>query len=139
MTYQITRSEAQELAPILEAYGEGKIIQCKAIPPKSWVCLPCTPWRDLVASDGFAPTIYEYRIKPEPVSRPFKSLEEVIPHIGKLVRWTSTMAQMITGAHYSNGVLYLDIGTDCAPADGIYRQYSFIDSGKPVGYYEEFK
>ena len=61
----MTREKAKELLPILKAYSEGKTIQL----------FVCGEWRDrdtLHLEDDNC----QYRIKPEPKYRPFKSLEE---------------------------------------------------------------
>ena len=61
----MTREEAKELLPIMEAYSKGKTIQIKNQ----------DKWVDLIeATFGASPD--KYRIKPEPKYRPFKSREE---------------------------------------------------------------
>ena len=61
----MTREEAKELLPIIQAWAEGKNIQF----------LSDGEWHDINQADF---TCYpdKYRIKPEPKYRPFKSLEE---------------------------------------------------------------
>ena len=61
----MTREEAKELLPIIQAWAEGKNIQF----------LSDGEWHDINQSDF---TCYpdKYRIKPEPKYRPFKSMEE---------------------------------------------------------------
>lgn len=64
----MTREEAKEFYPILQAYAEGKVIECRTKPsfiegtdvPNEW-----TEMKDI-----------EYRIKPEPTYHPFKDAEE---------------------------------------------------------------
>ncbi len=58
----MTRERAKELAPIIQAYGEGKSVQWKRSTGE---------WVDsdgINCSDGNSGT--KYRIKPEPVTRP---------------------------------------------------------------------
>ena len=57
----MTREEAKELLPIIQAYAEGKTIQFRE--------------RD-IEEPSFDGHLNEYRIKPEPKYRPFKSQEE---------------------------------------------------------------
>ena len=63
----MTREEAKELLPIIQAFAEGKTIQfldggkCK--------------WLDVYETD-FHESPVKYRIKPEPKYRPFKTKEE---------------------------------------------------------------
>ena len=61
----MTREEAKELLPIIQAWAEGKNIQF----------LSDGEWHDINQTDF---TCYpdKYRIKPEPKYRPFKSKEE---------------------------------------------------------------
>ena len=70
----MTREEAKKFAPILEAYAEGKVIECRTKPsvlkrkgiPNEWTEMKQIGyWNDT-----------EYRIKPGPTYRPFKDAEE---------------------------------------------------------------
>lgn len=61
----MTREEAKELLPIIQAYAEGRTIQF----------LDGGKWLDLCESD-FYKSPERYRIKPEPKYRPFKTKEE---------------------------------------------------------------
>lgn len=73
----MTRERAKELAPIIQAYGEGKKIQCTGKGSDSdWKDINCPEWLDDT----------DYRIKPEPKRRPM-TREEMLgfvahhPHI----------------------------------------------------------
>ena len=61
----MTREEAKELLPIIQAYAEGKTIQF----------LDGCKWLDVYETD-FHESTYKYRIKPEPKYRQFKTKEE---------------------------------------------------------------
>ena len=61
----MTREEAKQLLPIIQAFAEGKIIQV----------LDEGEWFDLREPD-FRKSTNRYRIKPEPKYRPFKNQEE---------------------------------------------------------------
>ena len=70
----MNRIEAKEFYPILQAYAEGKVIECRTKPsaiegtdvPNDWTEMKeITYWSNI-----------EYRIKPEPTYRPFKDAEE---------------------------------------------------------------
>ena len=62
----MTRKEARELLPLIQAYAEGKTIQ--RIDDKN-------KWIDLcIVNFDYSPN--KYRIKPEPKYRPFKTQEE---------------------------------------------------------------
>lgn len=68
------RNQAKEFYPILQAFAEGRVIECRTKPsliegsdvPNDW-----TEMKEI----GFWNNI-EYRIKPEPKYRPFKDAEE---------------------------------------------------------------
>ena len=65
----MTREEAKELLPIIQAWTEGKKIQFKSRFGK---------WVDIEENDAlnFEYSSSDYRIKPEPKYRPFKNQEE---------------------------------------------------------------
>lgn len=64
----MTREEAKELLPIIQAYAEGKTIQVRINNDSSWT--------DLLDDKLEISNLYEYRIKPESKYRPFKNQEE---------------------------------------------------------------
>ena len=61
----MTREEAKEWLPIIQAYAEGKTIERKNL-SGSWTEATCPSWANNI----------EYRIKPESKYRPFKTKEE---------------------------------------------------------------
>ena len=65
----MTREEAKNLLPIIQAFAEGKDIQIRNITDDGW---------DDINDDrmSFCAKAEAYRIKPEPKYRPFKSQEE---------------------------------------------------------------
>ncbi len=63
----MTREQAKDLLPIIQAFAEGKIIEFRNKSFKEWV---------EIENPSFDPTITNYRIKPEPKYRPFKDAEE---------------------------------------------------------------
>ena len=62
----MTRKEAKELLPIIQAFVDGKTIEARTNSISKWI-ETTTPKFDL---------LHEYRIKPEPKYRPFKNAEE---------------------------------------------------------------
>lgn len=71
----MTREEAEVLLPIIQAYAEGKVIECRTKPSvlsKSWQDM--NEWTEMKEIE-FCKNI-EYRIKPESKYRPFKDAEE---------------------------------------------------------------
>ena len=69
----MTREEAKEFYPILQAFAEGKIIECRTKPGTISSSIP-NEWTEM-KEIGFWNNV-EYRIKPEPKYRPFKDAEE---------------------------------------------------------------
>lgn len=71
----MTREEAKDFYPILQAFAEGKVIECRTKPSvlsKSWQDMNnWTEMKELVFWNNT-----EYRIKPEPKCRPFVNAEE---------------------------------------------------------------
>lgn len=63
----MTREEIKELLPIMQAFAEGKSIQMRT---------KNRPWFDVLDDKLEICKIFEYRIKPEPKYRPFKTKEE---------------------------------------------------------------
>ena len=67
----MTREEAKQLLPIIQAYAEGKTIQVKL---KTDSNASCEKWVDVDNPDLDNPRCY--RIKPEPTYHPFNSAKE---------------------------------------------------------------
>ena len=69
----MTREEAKEFYPILQAYTEGKAIECRTKPGiiSNIVSNKWTEMKEIGFWNGI-----EYRIKPEPKYIPFKNAEE---------------------------------------------------------------
>lgn len=65
----MTRDEARELLPIIQAFVEGKTVQCRDFKDKD------DDWDDTL-TPAFDIDNFEYRIKPKPECRPFKDVEE---------------------------------------------------------------
>ena len=64
----MTREEAKELLPIIQAFAEGKTLQYRVNNENN-------EWKD-IDNPAFNDLSSEYRIKPEPKYRPFKSRDE---------------------------------------------------------------
>ena len=69
------RNQAKEFYPILQAFSEGKVIECRTKPSalsKSWRDM--NDWTEMKEIEFWNNT--EYRVKPELKYRPFKNAEE---------------------------------------------------------------
>ena len=88
----MTRKEAKELLPIIQAYAEGNAIQL----------FDGGKWLDVYETD-FHESTYKYRIKPEPKYRPFKSQEDC---------WQEMLKHQPFGWVKRNGYYYNIVSTD---------------------------
>ena len=71
----MTREESKACYPILQAFAEGKVIECRTKPSalsKSWQDM--NEWTEMKEIEFWNNT--EYRVKPKPKYRPFKDAEE---------------------------------------------------------------
>lgn len=81
----MTREEAKELMPIIKAFADGKTVQYRisATFPRRYIrdFSYLKEWND-INEENFNGFIYDgtvdYRIKPEPYYRPFRSQEECV-------------------------------------------------------------
>ena len=69
----MNRNQAKEFSPILQAFAEGKAIECRTKPGTISTSIP-NEWTEM-KEIGFWNNV-EYRIKPEPIYRPFANAEE---------------------------------------------------------------
>ena len=68
------RNQAKEFYPILQAYAEGRVIECRAKPNTVKGSEVPNEWTEMTEIEFWNNT--EYRIKPEPKYRPFKDAKE---------------------------------------------------------------
>ena len=71
----MNRKEAKDLMHIIQAFAEGKVIECRTKPSalsKSWQDM--NEWTEMEELEYW--NNIEYRIKPEPKYRPFADAEE---------------------------------------------------------------
>lgn len=124
----MTREEAKEWLPIIQAFAEGKTIQFRE--------------RD-IEEPSFDGCLNEYRIKPEPKYRPFKSQEECWQEMLKHqpFGWVKNKATNILYnlLHiYKNKVgLGIASGNFVLTVFDLFEYYVFID-GIPFGIKEEY-
>lgn len=70
----MNRNQAKEFYPILQAYAEGRVIECRTKPSAVEGTDVPNDWTEMKEIEFWNNT--EYRIKPEPKYRPFKDAEE---------------------------------------------------------------
>lgn len=132
----MTKEEAKEFYPILQAFAEGKAIECRTKPGTISTSIP-NEWTEM-KEIGFWNGI-EYRIKPEPKYRQFKDAEEC---------WQEMLKHQPFGwvkckEDGSLGLITLIISEENIFINGIgcnsertMRGYTFAD-GTPFGILEE--
>ena len=125
----MTREEAKELLPIIQAFAEGKPIEIG----------DNLGWEDLIVeSPKFDCKPSCYRIKPEPKYRPFKTREEcweeMMKHqpFGWVKEISSEMLYLINGISDMSIVIMEDISS-FKEAMNIYE----FNDGAPFGIKEE--
>ena len=133
----MTREEAKELLPIIQAYAEGKTIQ---------VFYDRNEWNDL-NKPTFDGDPSSYRIKPEPKYRPFKTQEECWNemlkhqpfgfvkskvkgyfHLIGLVQWSSELEDVI--------ITFATPEQLARSSRSLFEDFTFAD-GAPFGINEE--
>lgn len=125
----MTREQAKELLPIIQAFAEGKTIQFKSIDDK---------WDDLGNKEdklSFDSPIHKYRIKPEPKYRPFANKKECWQEMLKHqpFGWTKSMPN----EGFNSIVGVIDGGCvftygPVVPFGDVYKFNTFAD-GTPFG------
>ena len=127
----MTREEAKELLPIIQAFAEGKIVQYK-----NDFC----EWEDVKIGEnlGFTESPSTYRIKPELKYRPFKTQEECWKEMRKHLDFGWVISK------FSNIIYHINVISDdhiCVDETSltyseIFENYIFTD-GEPFGIKEE--
>lgn len=123
------RNQAKEFYPILQAFAEGRVIECRTKPSaviKSWQDM--NEWTEMKEIEFWNNT--EYRVKPEPKFRPFKNVKECWNEMQKHqpIGWTKLKGEI----EYS---FITDVNDSINYSDAI-KEYTFAD-GAPFGIKEE--
>ena len=134
----MTREEAKELLPIIQAFAEGKTIEIYSN----------AEWQDLIiGSIKFDCKPSCYRIKPEPRYRPFKTQEdcwqEMLKHqpFGWLKSKKDGRLRCIGEVSWSDEFETVHIALSTSESlsrssDSVFDEYTFAD-GAPFGVMEE--
>ena len=129
----MTREEAKELLPIMQAFAEGKTIEYRGY-GGAWKVAQTPTWSSHLC----------YRIKPEPKYRPFKSKEEcwqeMLKHqpFGWLKNKKRESVILIGNVYMDKEVLivWATNERDSNSASMVFNKYVFAD-GTPFGIKEE--
>ena len=127
----ITREEAKELLPILQAFAEGKQIQDKIEGVTDWVDT------DEINFEYEGQKI-KHRIKPEPKYRPFKTQEESCEEMHKHPDFGWLVNKNSKSIYHINVICCDDLCLDETPLNFVeaFTYYEFLD-GSHFGIKEE--
>ena len=130
----MTREEVKEILPVLQAFSEGKVIECRTKLSFIEGLDVTNDWTEMKEIEFRNNT--EYRIKPEPTYRPFKDAEECWQEMQKhqpfgFVKFKDTESgyYMLTGISIGVGV---GINDSLFSYDRVFDDYTFAD-GLPFG------
>lgn len=123
----MTREEAKELIPIIQAFVDGKTIEF----------FKQGEWYELNDPD-FMWSAYKYRIKPEPKYRPFKTKEECWTEMHKHpdFGWVLKSGVYLHILSLYKDALYIQEENDAIYFDNAFNELTFTD-GTPFGIKEE--
>ena len=119
--------KVSEQIAIMKAYEDGKTIEVKRYDETKWKSL------DYVENYKFNFSCYEYRIKPVPKYRPYKSVEEAFNEAKKHEFWTkeiSTGFIINVGAFGEN---FEDIYINGYNQNNFLNKFVWADDNSPCG------
>lgn len=122
------RNQAKEFYPILQAFAEGRVIECRTKPSAVEGTDIPNNWTEMTEIEFWNNT--EYRIKPEPKYRPFKDAEECWAEMQK----HQPFGWMIPiGINQKINLTVIGNGCDL---EALFKKFTFAD-GTPYGIKEE--
>ena len=133
----MNRNQAKEFYPILQAYSEGRVIECRTKPNAVKGADVPNDWTEMKEIEFW--NNIEYRVKPEPVYHPFNNTKECWQEMQKHqpIGWikskevTEDVYFTITGLTNDNcGVMLNSPGG--WSLFGLFDYYTFAD-GTPFG------
>ena len=130
------RNQAKEFYPIMQAFAEGRVIECRTKPsfiegsdvPNDW-----TEMKEIEFWNNI-----EYRVKPESKFRPFKDAEECWKEMQKHQPFGWVKSTLFKDLDLVNRVttLYVEINRDIIDYKDALDKFTFSD-GTPFGVKEE--
>ena len=134
----MTREEAKEFYPILQAYAEGKVIECRTKPSTMKCADTPNDWTEMKEIEFWSNT--EYRIKPESKYRPFESAQECIEEMRKHepFGWVKSKPDVgdycspIIDIRYGSAFSFIKLRGSWINTNIVFENYTFLD-GSPFG------
>ena len=124
----MTREEVKEMLPVLQAFAEGKVIECRTKPSalsKSWQDM--NEWTEMKEIEFWNNT--EYRVKSEPKYRPFKNAEECWQEMQKHKPFGWVKSTLFKDLALVKRVttLYVEINRDIIDYKDALEKFTFAD------------
>ena len=124
----MTREESKAFYPILQAFAEGKVIECRTKPSalsKSWQDM--NEWTEMKEIEFWNNT--EYRVKPKPKYRPFKDAEECWQEMQKHqpFGWVKSTLFKYFDLVQRVTILYVEINRDIIDYKDALDKFTFAD------------
>ena len=124
----MTREESKAFYPILQAFAEGKVIECRTKPSalsKSWQDM--NEWTEMKEIEFWNNT--EYRVKPKPKYRPFKDAEECWQEMQKHQPFGFVKSTLFKDFDLVQRVttLYVEINRDIIDYKDALEKFTFAD------------
>ena len=124
----MTREESKAFYPILQAFAEGKVIECRTKPSalsKSWQDM--NEWTEMKEIEFWNNT--EYRVKPEPKYRPFANAEECWQEMQKHKPFGWVKSTLFKDLALVKRVttLYVEINRDIIDYKDALEKFTFAD------------
>ena len=123
----MTREEAKVFLPIIQAFAEGKVIDCRTKPSLVEGTDVPNDWTEMKEIEFWNNT--EYRVKPEPTYRPFKNGEEcwheMLKH--KPFGWVKSTLFKDLALVKRVTTLYVEINRDIIDYKDALEKFTFAD------------
>ena len=128
----MTREEAKEFYPILQAYAEGSVIECRTKPTTIKGTDVPNDWTEMKEIEFW--NNIEYRIKQDPKYRPFKDAEECWQEMQKHKPFGWVKSTLFKDLALVKRVttLYVEINRDIIDYKDSLEKFTFAD-GTPFG------
>lgn len=123
----MNRNQAKEFYPILQAFAEGKVIECRTKPSTVKGTSVPNDWTE-INEIGYWDNI-EYRVKPEPKYRPFKDAEECWQEMQKHKPFGWVKSTLLKDLALVKRVttLYVEINRDIIDYKDALEKFTFAD------------
>lgn len=122
------RNQAKEFYPILQAFAEGRVIECRTKPSALSKSLQdMNEWTEMKELEFWNNT--EYRVKPEPKYRPFKDAKECWAEMQKHqpFGWVKSTLFKDLALVQRVTTLYVEINRDIIDYKDTLEKFTFAD------------